>query len=322
MSAKIEAASANLSNSSISVNPTYFIKENLAKKITKQDCTLSDGTNSSCYVITVKPAPQEHKMGPWCPTNVKDGKDKGGIWFKDGKVYDVNGTFISSLANFYSDPKWKLVNDDGSIRVTTTKAAFEAAARPEVDPRYHNYCVEGRPEWYTVKETTYTIPVTPIYQQTPTSLGRDGIGVAFNGVKFDAPAPLGAILSAHTLAPFDDHGGHMNPRAGYHYHAATGHTKEIAQGDKHSPLIGYALDGFGIFALLDRDKKEPTNLDESRGHFDKIRGYHYHAGKPGSNEIIRSFRGVLPKSTMSDSDKPGGQSRPPRRRRMQSPPGS
>lgn len=114
----------------------------------------------------------------------------------------------------------------------------------------------------------------------------------------------------------------MNPRAGYHYHAATGHTKEIAQGDKHSPLIGYALDGFGIFALLDRDKKEPTNLDESRGHFDKIRGYHYHAGKPGSNEIIRSFRGVLPKSTMSDSDKPGGQSRPPRRRRMQSPPGS
>jgi YHYH protein len=292
LSPKIDASSANSSNPSISVNPTYFIKENLAKEITKQDCTLSDRTKSSCYVITVKPVPQEHKLGPWCPTNIKDGKDKGGIWFKDGNVYDIDGSFIAKLADFYSDPKWKLVNGDGSIRVTKTKEAFEAAARPEVDPRYNNYCVEGRPEWYTVKETTYVIPVTPTYQKTPQRLKRSAIGVALNGVNFDPPAPLEAILSAYTLAPLDDNGGHINPRDGYHYHAATGRTKEIAQGDNHAPLIGYALDGFGIFTLLDKDKKEPTNLDESRGHFDKIRGYHYHAGRPGSNEIIRSFRGA------------------------------
>jgi hypothetical protein len=43
-SPKIEASSANSSNPSISIDPTYFIKENLAKEITKQDCTLSDGT--------------------------------------------------------------------------------------------------------------------------------------------------------------------------------------------------------------------------------------------------------------------------------------
>jgi YHYH protein len=315
LSPKIEASSSNSSNPSISVNPTYFIKENLAKEITKEDCTLSDRTKSSCYVIAIKPAPQEHKMGPWCPTNTKDGKDKGGIWFKDGKVYDVDGLFVSSLADFYSDPKWKLVNDDGSIRVTKTKAAFEAAARPDVDPRYNNYCVEGRPEWYTVKETIYTIPVTPIYQKTPTRLGRSGIGMAFNGVKFDVPAPLNAILSAHTIAPFDDHGGHMNPHAGYHYHAATGHTKAIAQADNHASMIGYALDGFGIFALLDKNKKEPTNLDESRGHFDQIRGYHYHARNPGSNEIIRSFRGALSMRDMPEMQgghgEPGSMGRPP-----------
>jgi hypothetical protein len=251
-------------------------------------------------------------MGPWCPTNVKDSKDKGGIWFKDGNVYDVDGSFIAKLSNFYSDPKWKLVNGDGSIKVTKTKAAFEAAARPDVDPLYNNYCVEGRPEWYTIKEATYTIPVTPIYQKTPTNLGRSAIGVAFNGVKFDAPAPLNAILSAHTVAPFDDNGGHMNPHAGYHYHAATGRTKEIAQSDNHAPQIGYALDGFGIYALLAKDKKEPTDLDESRGHSDPIRGYHYHAGKPGDNQIIKSFRGILPKSAISsESDGPGGQGRPP-----------
>jgi hypothetical protein len=162
-----------------------------------------------------------------------------------------------------------------------------------------------------VKEATYTIPVTPIYQKTPTGLGRNGIGVAFNGVKFDAPAPLNAILSAHTLAPLDDHGGHMNPHTGYHYHAATGQTKPIAQADNHAPMIGYAIDGFGIFSLLDKDQKEPANLDESRGHVDEARSYHYHAGKPGDNQIIKSFRGALPKSAMSGSDGPGEAGGPP-----------
>ena len=52
-------------------------------------------------------------------------------------------------------------------------------------------------------------------------------GVAFNGVNFDPPAPTQNILGAHTLAPMDDAGGHVNAGAGYHYHAATGKSKKI-----------------------------------------------------------------------------------------------
>jgi hypothetical protein len=52
------------------------------------------------------------------------------------------------------------------------------------------------------------------------SSGPSVRGLAFNGVVFDTPA--GVIL--HTLAPFDDAGGHINLAAGYHYHAATGLT--------------------------------------------------------------------------------------------------
>ncbi|MCA9321670.1 MAG: hypothetical protein KDB53_13095 [Planctomycetes bacterium] len=74
-----------------------------------------------------------------------DGKDKGGIWMKDGQLYDVDGAFLAGNADFYSDPEWNLVREDGSIRVTDTKEAFEAAARPDVDPQYHNHVVEGRP---------------------------------------------------------------------------------------------------------------------------------------------------------------------------------
>lgn len=135
------------------------------------------------------------------------------------------------------------------------------------------------------------IPVNPVYQTRPIRLRRGAIGVAFNGVNFDPPVPIHAIIGAHTIAPFDHAGGHINPHEGYHYHAATGRTKEIAQSDGHAPMIGYALDGFGIFAHLDLEGNAPIPLDECGGHFDEKRGYHYHAGSPGSNQIISAFRG-------------------------------
>ena len=61
-----------------------------------------------------------------------------------------------------------------------------------------------------------------MYQITAAS----GVGLALNGVKFDASAPVDAILSAHTLAPFDDFGGHVNPHVGYHYHVSVLHSHQ------------------------------------------------------------------------------------------------
>ncbi|MGJ8673842.1 YHYH protein [Rubritalea sp.] len=315
----------------VEVDPSYFIPEALVGKILKEERTLSDGSKALCYVIQTNSKPIEHAMGPWAPKTITDGKEAGGIWFDDGEVYDVDGPFVKNVAKFYNDPEWKLYNDDGTVRVTDTVEAFEAAARPDVDPRYNNYVVEGQPEWVADKVTTYVIPVTPIFREEPlvfggggpggpprpdalnahshhggeahshhhgpprggaSRVGQGGIGLAFNGVNFDPPAPVHAILAAHTLAPFDDAGGHINPHEGYHYHAATGHTKEIAQTDGHAPMIGYALDGFGLYAHRDEEGEAATDLDECGGHTDTTRGYHYHVGSAGSNQIIRAFRGV------------------------------
>ena len=88
---------------------------------------------------------------------------------------------------------------------------------------------------------------------------------ARSGIKWcevlDLPAPLNAILDAHNSALLDDCGGHVNPHEGYHYHVVTGCSKEAAQKEKHSPLLGYALDGFGIYARLDKEGKAPEKLD-------------------------------------------------------------
>lgn len=297
--------------SAVPVDPSNFIRAALVEDIRMEERELADGTRALCYIVKSKSVPHEHEMGPWSPTHVTDGKDKGGIWMKDGVVYDVDGPFIAGLAELYDDPAWQLVRADGSIRITETKAAFEAAARPDVDPAYHNHVVEGRPEWIDERITTYVIPVQPVLRVAPTPARHGAVGVAFNGVNFDPPAPLHAILAAHTIAPLDDSGGHLNPHSGYHYHAATGHTKEVAQADGHAPMLGYALDGFAIYAHMDENGEAPQDLDECGGHTDAVRGYHYHAGSPGSNRILTAFRGV-PGTALVDGESSAGPG--PRRR--------
>ena len=319
------------------VDPSLFLTGDSRVKVSKVKCTLSDGTSTMCLQIESKPNPSDHQMGPWCPDNIADGPEAGGIWLKDGKVYDVDGAFIKNLASFFGDNKWQMYDSKGNVFVTQTKEDCENAANPNVGPEYANYCVECLPSYVANITQTYRIPITPVKLSTPSDLGRNGRpgggqgpppdrqrgdrqgpppngerpgdgndpgggqgggghavrGIAFNGVRFDAPAPVDAILGAYTLAPFDDAGGHINPAAGYHYHAATGKSKEVSQSDGHAPMIGYAMDGHGLFALLDENGKEPVGLDECRGHYDETRGYHYHVDAAGNNNFINCLQGAV-----------------------------
>jgi YHYH protein len=278
----------------IPVDPTLFIAAGLTESITKTTRTLSNGSSVECYKIVTNNTPTDHAMGPWCPTNINDDASKGGVWFSNGKLYDVDGAFVKNLATFYNDAVWKLYNTDGTIKVTNSKAACEAAARPNVDPAYNNYCVECQPSYVTGIKKTYYIPVKPVKLSSAATIGGMGVvGIAFNGVNFDPPAPVAAITGAHTLAPFDDAGGHVNTHNGYHYHAATGKSKKVTQSDGHAAMIGYAIDGYGLFENLDPStSKAYTDLDASGGHYDKTRGYHYHVNQAGSNSFINSFRGA------------------------------
>lgn len=256
-------------------------------------CKLSGGTGTTCFQITVTAA-DTVMTGPWCPRNIADGPDVSGIWLSDGEVYDADGPFVENLATFYDDPEWQMFDPEtGAIRVTDDKTSCAAAARPDVDPTYNNYCVECLTSYMDSLPTlTFVIPVSPVIAKASTNLSQaTGVGLAFNGVRFDESAPVDHILGAHTLAPFDDCGGHVNLHVGYHYHAVTGCTKEIAQPDAHAPLIGVAVDGFGIHARLNEDGTEPHDLDACRGHTFGDLGYHYHVSDPGRNQIIGCFSG-------------------------------
>ncbi len=283
----------------IKVESTNFLTAGLSEPITVVSRTMSNGSTVDCYKIVSKSTPPDHAMGPWCPSNISDDKIKGGIWLENGNVYDVDGAFIKNLASFYNNTTWQMYNSStGAITKTLTQAQCEAAANPNVGAAYKNYCVECLPSYVSTLTKTIYIPVTPVKLTAPISFGTGPgssgpsiRGIAFNGVVFDAPAPKNAILGAYTLAPFDDAGGHINMGAGYHYHAATGMSKKIIQSDGHAAMIGYALDGFGIYERLSAGGTEYTDLDASRGHSDATRGYHYHVDKAGANNFINSLAG-------------------------------
>ena len=217
-------------------------------------CTLSGGKQTICFSITVKPDPKAYTPGPWCPTGIADGADKGGIWFVEGDIEDVDGDFIKRLAQIYGDAEWNLYDEEtGNVRYTGTLEGCEAAARPDVDPDYNNYCVQCLPEYLPEDKTiTYVIPMTPVMMERPAPTNRAGSGLAWNGVRLDGPAPVEAILAAHTIAPFDDCGGHVNTHAGYHYHAVTTCLDEAPAAttdlDARDVQIGIAMDGFPIMA--------------------------------------------------------------------------
>ncbi len=289
-----------------------FEADGLATAITEVACTLSSGTETTCWEIQLVGAPVDHDVGPFCPRNISDSADAAGIWLESGEVYDVDGDFIVGLADFYSDPDWQLYDEStGEVYVTDTEAACTAAARPDVDPAYNNYCVECSLDYVDGGiVTTVLIPVAPQALSTPLEIGNQGqVGVAFNGVAFDPPAPVQAILGAHTIAAFDDCGGHVNLAAGYHYHAATGCSKVVPSDDGHAGRIGYALDGYGIYEMVNEDGAEPADLDECRGHEDSSRGYHYHVAGPGENSFVGCFHGDI--VATSDGGGGGGGGEPP-----------
>lgn len=296
---------------SLAVDPTAFVEGALAADPLVVDCTLNDGTETSCYEIVTVGVPADSAVGPFCPQSITSTTDDGGIWLDgSGTLYQADGDFIVNLPNIYNDSNWQLYDiATGEVNITDTQEACEAAARPDVDEQYQNHCVECSLDYVDGGvSATYLIPITPTPADTIGNVAN--VGVSLNGVQLAGPAPVDAILSAYTIAAFDDCGGHVNPNDGYHYHAATGCTEASdTQADGHASLLGYAMDGYGIYGMLDSGGNEAAGLDECRGHSDEIRGYHYHAASPGENMFIGCFTGKTVGGGVGPG--PGGPGGPP-----------
>jgi len=274
------------------------------------DCELADGTTTQCYeLVTVGTEKTNDSIGPFCPRTTTTSAEDSGVWLDGTALYQADGSFILNLPNLYGESippaeQWVMHDADGNVNITETLEACQAAARPDVDPAYYGFCVECSLEDLDIDlSLTFTIPVTPQVADEPGQLSGQA-GISLNGFQIAARAPVDDILSSYTIAAFDDCGGHVNPNDGYHYHAATaaeGCNSAGSDSEGHPVLIGYAMDGYGIYGPLDSDSAEASALDECNGNEDSSHGYHYHAASPELNQHIGCFHGKT-----TESGKRGG----------------
>ncbi len=145
----------------------------------------------------------------------------------------------------------------------------------------------------------FDLSADPQPAAAPSCLPMGPIGVALSGaVFFSALDGEGRDAVAQEL--MDGCEGHPGPNGQYHYHHGSPCFDNGMPG-QHSPLIGLALDGFGIYGPRDEGGVEIGNdaLDECHGHLGPVPMadgttrlvYHYHA----NNEFpytLGCFRGT------------------------------
>lgn len=129
----------------------------------------------------------------------------------------------------------------------------------------------------------YILPANPTENTTPSCLNGGPIGFALSGVAiFNGLDAGGRDAVAHEIQ--DKCQGHPEMTGAYHYHSLSNCIKPQT-GSSGAQLIGYALDGFGIFSNIENGK-EITNadLDECHGRTSeidwdgkKVTLYHYYA---------------------------------------------
>ncbi len=146
-----------------------------------------------------------------------------------------------------NDPAYKI--DRNPNRISSQKLEFELSANPEV---------------------------------TQSSCAPGTVGILLSGVAlFNALDAPGRDAVAHETQ--DSCQGHPQQSGVYHYHSLTNCIADKPGPDGNSPLVGYALDGFGIYGRYENGKPLSTDdLDACHGRTSvidwdgkKVEMYHY-----------------------------------------------
>ena len=163
------------------------------------------------------------------------------------------------------------------------------------------YAYDRNPNAIAPQAIVLRLPAIPAASGRPNCVPMGMIGFALTGAAiFNALDAQGRDAPAHEIQ--DACGGHPERRGQYHYHDRSACMEDArSQPGGHSDLVGYAIDGFGIFGLAGADGAEITNadLDECHGHshemvWDGQRRdiYHYHLSREYPY-TIGCFRGTV-----------------------------
>ena len=155
----------------------------------------------------------------------------------------------------------RVVRGNG-LPVDTPTGQFPIARR---DPAF---AFDRNPNAIAPHDVALTLPRDPVPASSPSCVPMGPIGIALNGVAiFNALDDGGRDAVAHEVQ--DLCSGHPQMRGEYHYH---GPSPCLPAQTADEALVGYAIDGFGIFSMYDANGREITDadLDECHGRTSEI----------------------------------------------------
>jgi hypothetical protein len=164
---------------------------------------------------------------------------------------------------------WSLKNRV-EIRISGDKRIIRANGIPQHETgRFPN---RNNPNAIRAQDYVFRVDVAPEKRPKIDILELGKFGIAVNGVPFDPGAAefwnrdrgsgwrYEAIGGAINLG-LDRNNAHVQPNGAYHYHGLPTGLIESWSRDSHSALVGYAADGFPIYAVY--GLSDPTNATSS-----------------------------------------------------------
>jgi hypothetical protein len=258
------------------------------------------------------------------------------LYLSDKPIAPFAGNTTAWLRTGYLDVNGKLVKRDKFVpdNVVITLGAEHIIVKSKNLPNHPTAvfpdrwrALDGNPNYIAEKNLTWYIPIDPKENSKRVAMKNKSnndhalpmgpIGIAVNGVVFFNP--FDHLLDEDAVWRLDRCCGHPAPNSLYHYHKYPVCVKSpwSDDGNSHSPVIGFAFDGFPIYGpyeskgVLAKELKENA-LNEFNVHFDKQRGWHYHVTPGQFPHIIGGYWGIAdPKNRRSRG--PGPRRRPPPR---------
>ncbi len=235
-------------------------------------------------------------------------------WLKPGWL-DGQGDMMTK-AVYVPDSVTITVSDEHIVMKSKNLPNHPTANFPDYERK-----LDGNPNYVAEQNLTFYLPLVPKKNPRPIAMDKRNtnralpggpIGVAANGVIFFNP--FDHIEEADAVWRLDRCCGHPSPNSQYHYHKYPVCVKSpwADDGEGHSPVIGFAFDGFPVYGpyeskgLLAKNSKE-NPLNDFNVHQDEKRGWHYHVTPGQYPHIIGGYWGVMEeKNRRARGPRPGG----------------
>lgn len=219
-------------------------------------------------------------------------------WLRPGFLDKDNN--LVTKDRFLPDNVTISIEGDGTMRIHSKDVPNHPTAKFPDTYGTQNY----NPSYIKEVDRDFTIPLDPKKAKGAIAMDANDkngalnmgpVGLAVNGVVFFNPFDATMVDAADGM---DRCCGHPSPGFDYHYHKypVCVNTPYADKGDAHSPIIGFALDGFPLYGPYESEgtlaRDLTTNkLDAFNAHYDEQRGWHYHVTPGKFPYIIGGYMG-------------------------------